>query len=447
MSTIRQQCDSQPVVSQSASPHKETKEKDTATVERSTVVSFSSSSWLLSSSSSSSVHESNRGVGGGGRRRRRKQQQQQQLLLRRSSSLVVLVAVMSVCWSALLTVSKTGNRNLPQAVVTAFQTQHASISSSPSSSSSIAFRSTVSRLSSSSSTHGTSSRPSHFRLSSLSWTASSSSDTLFTTRLFASSSTAPTAEEETSLIDDEQKTILEAKIKAKGDEIRSMKENGADKQTIAPFVEELLALKAQLDPSILSNTKPKQKQNQNKKKQQQQQQQKQKQNQKNGNNSDDEEESDFITARSVDYSKWYNDLIRVTGLAETSPVRGCMVIKPWGMALWDRVRTNLDQRIQDHGAENAYFPLLIPKSFLSKEAEHVDGFAKECAVVTHHRLTASDDPTEGLIADPDAKLEDPLIIRPTSETMIWYMFRKWINSHRYVVCFGFGSVLGWCWTR
>ena len=122
-----------------------------------------------------------------------------------------------------------------------------------------------------------------------------------------------------------------------------------------------------------------------------------------------------------------NDLIRVTGLAETSPVRGCMVIKPWGMALWDRVRSELDEKIQEHGAENAYFPLLIPKSFLSKEAEHVDGFAKECAVVTHHRLTAGEG---GLIADPEAQLEDPLIIRPTSETMIWFMFRKWINSHR-----------------
>ena len=101
------------------------------------------------------------------------------------------------------------------------------------------------------------------------------------------------------------------------------------------------------------------------------------------------------------------------------------------MSLWDRVRTELDAKIQDHGAENAYFPLLIPKSFLAKEAEHVDGFAKECAVVTHHRLTAG--PEGGLIADPEAELEDPLIIRPTSETMIWFMFRKWINSHRYVL--------------
>lgn len=198
------------------------------------------------------------------------------------------------------------------------------------------------------------------------------------------------------------KDELEAQIKAKGDEIRALKEDGADKATVAPLVQELLALKEQLNPNEPKEQKqPKQKQQ--------------------------EEESDFITARAVDYSKWYNDLIRVTGLAETSPVRGCMVIKPWGMSLWDRVREDLDARIKEHGAENAYFPLLIPKSFLSKEAEHVDGFAKECAVVTHHRLTAGKD---GLIADPDAELEDPLIIRPTSETMIWYMFRKWINSHR-----------------
>mmetsp|Transcript_7379 Transcript_7379/g.18104 ORF Transcript_7379/g.18104 Transcript_7379/m.18104 type:complete len:760 (+) Transcript_7379:3392-5671(+) len=233
---------------------------------------------------------------------------------------------------------------------------------------------------------------------------------------------------------DEQKAELETKIKAKGDEIRALKDGGADKAAVAPLVEELLALKAQLDPSIAAKAdkknKNKQQQQKEKQKQPQQQQQQKKQKQKQQQSDDTDEESDFITARSVDYSKWYNDLIRVTGLAETSPVRGCMVIKPWGMAIWDKVRNELDQKIQDHGAENAYFPLLIPKSFLSKEAEHVDGFAKECAVVTHHRLTASNDPSEGLIADPDAELEDPLIIRPTSETMIWYMFRKWINSHR-----------------
>lgn len=218
-------------------------------------------------------------------------------------------------------------------------------------------------------------------------------------------------------LSEEQKLEIEAAIKAKGDEIRALKDGGAEKAVVAPLVEELLALKGQLDPTIL---KPKKKKQQQKGQKQQQQQQQKKQ-------ADDESESDFITARSVDYSKWYNDLIRVAELAETSPVRGCMVIKPWGMSLWDKVRNELDAKIQEHGAENAYFPLLIPKSFLSKEAEHVDGFAKECAVVTHHRLTAGED---GLIADPEAELEDPLIIRPTSETMIWYMFRKWINSHR-----------------
>jgi prolyl-tRNA synthetase len=211
---------------------------------------------------------------------------------------------------------------------------------------------------------------------------------------------------------------LEAAIKSKGDEIRALKEKGVAKEEIAPLVQELLELKSRAQPRSTGETSvanPKQHTDQNKQKEE------------DSNDGDGESESDFITARSVDYSRWYNDLIRVTGLAEPSPVRGCMVIKPWGMSLWDRVRTELDRKIQDHGAENAYFPLLIPKSFLSKEAEHVDGFAKECAVVTHHRLTSGEG---GLIADPEAKLEDPLIIRPTSETMIWYMFRKWINSYR-----------------
>jgi len=216
-------------------------------------------------------------------------------------------------------------------------------------------------------------------------------------------------------LSDDQKAELETKIKDKGDEIRAVKAGGADKATVAPLVQELVALKAQLDPSAaVVKKKPAKKAGTNKKKQVE---------------SEEDEESDFITARAVDYSRWYQDVIRVTGLAETSPVRGCMVIKPWGMSLWDNVRNDLDSRIKDHGAENAYFPLLIPKSFLSKEAEHVDGFAKECAVVTHHRLCAAPDGS-GLIADPEAELEEPLIIRPTSETMIWYMFRKWINSYR-----------------
>lgn len=218
---------------------------------------------------------------------------------------------------------------------------------------------------------------------------------------------SPTIRFASSLTADE-KTHLERRIKEQGDKIRALKASGADKTTVSPLVDELLALKEQLDPA---SAPPKKKRKTTPAAQKKV-----------------EEDSDFITARSVDYSKWYNDLIRCTGLAETSPVRGCMVIKPWGMSLWDRVRTELDQKIQDHGAENAYFPLLIPKSFLSKEAEHVDGFAKECAVVTHHRLTADGD--NGLIADPEAELEDPLIIRPTSETMIWHMFKKWIGSHR-----------------
>lgn len=212
---------------------------------------------------------------------------------------------------------------------------------------------------------------------------------------------------------------LESKIKLKGDEIRKLKESGADRTAVAPLVEELLALKAQLNPPSTETAKDLKKEPAIKPKAKQSATSKEKA----------DEESDFITARSTDYSKWYNDLIRVTGLAENSPVRGCMVIKPWGMALWDAVRIELDGKIKEHGAENAYFPLLIPKSFLSKEAEHVDGFAKECAVVTHHRLRTSDDGSE-LIADPDALLEEPLIIRPTSETMIWYMFKNWIQSYR-----------------
>eukprot|EP00977_Amphora_coffeiformis_P011522 scaffold2767_cov177-Amphora_coffeaeformis.AAC.96 len=224
---------------------------------------------------------------------------------------------------------------------------------------------------------------------------------------------------EPSTVSVEDKADLEAKIKAKGDEIRALKDGGADKETVAPYVQELLSLKAKLDPSILEDKKDKKKTKASSKPAP-----------KAAAAADDEDaESDFITPRATDYSKWYNDIIRVTGLAENSPVRGCMVIKPWGMSIWDRVRNELDAKIQEHGAENAYFPLLIPKSFLSKEAEHVDGFAKECAVVTHHRLTASADGSE-LIADPEAELEDPLIIRPTSETMIWYTFRKWITSHR-----------------
>mmetsp|Transcript_4845 Transcript_4845/g.9458 ORF Transcript_4845/g.9458 Transcript_4845/m.9458 type:complete len:709 (-) Transcript_4845:261-2387(-) len=238
----------------------------------------------------------------------------------------------------------------------------------------------------------------------------------------------------------EERAALESQIKAKGDEIRSLKDGGADKAAVAPLVDELLTLKAKLDPDSVKPKKKKkgnnQQQQQQKKKKgggggkQQQQKQKQKQKGGGGGGGNEDAESDYITPRSENYSKWYNDIIRNAGLAESSPVRGCMVIKPWGMSLWDLVRTDLDMRIKSHGVENAYFPVLIPKSFLSKEAEHVDGFAKECAVVTHHRLTADPSGEKGLIADPEAELEDPLIIRPTSETMIWNTFKKWIVSHR-----------------
>jgi prolyl-tRNA synthetase len=136
-----------------------------------------------------------------------------------------------------------------------------------------------------------------------------------------------------------------------------------------------------------------------------------------------------ITARSVDYSQWYNDLVLKGGLADYSPVKGCMVIKPYGFALWEGMRDVLDKMFKDTGHQNAYFPLFIPKSFLSREADHVEGFAKECAVVTHYRL--KNDPNGGgVVVDPEAKLEEELIIRPTSETIIWNTYKDWIQSYR-----------------
>ena len=137
-----------------------------------------------------------------------------------------------------------------------------------------------------------------------------------------------------------------------------------------------------------------------------------------------------LTPRETDFSAWYNEVIAAADLVDQSPVKGCMVIKPYGMGLWEALRNDLDARIKDSGAENAYFPLFIPVSFLSKEAEHVEGFAKECAVVTHHRLRSKTDGTKGVEPDPEAELEEQLIVRPTSETMIWHMFKKWIMSHR-----------------
>ncbi len=136
-----------------------------------------------------------------------------------------------------------------------------------------------------------------------------------------------------------------------------------------------------------------------------------------------------ITSRSVDFSKWYNDIVVKAGLAEHSSVRGCMVIKPYGFAIWEKMKSILDARFKATGHVNAAFPLLIPKSFLSKEAAHVEGFAKECAVVTHYRLKNAEDGS-GVIVDPDAKLEEELIIRPTSETIIWNTYKNWIRSYR-----------------
>lgn len=136
-----------------------------------------------------------------------------------------------------------------------------------------------------------------------------------------------------------------------------------------------------------------------------------------------------ITARSEDYSKWYNDLVTKADLAEHSDVRGCMIIKPNGYSIWEKMQRALDDKFKATGHVNAYFPLLIPKSYLSKEASHVEGFAKECAVVTHYRLKNSDD-GKGVVVDPDSKLEEELIIRPTSETIIWNSYRNWIQSYR-----------------
>lgn len=137
---------------------------------------------------------------------------------------------------------------------------------------------------------------------------------------------------------------------------------------------------------------------------------------------------EFAT-RAEDYSKWYNDLVTKADLAEHSAVRGCMVIKPYGYAIWEKMQSVLDKMFKDTGHSNAYFPLFIPKSFFSKEASHVDGFAKECAVVTHYRLKNGKD-GEGIVVDEDAKLEEELIVRPTSETIIWNTYKGWIQSYR-----------------
>jgi prolyl-tRNA synthetase len=137
----------------------------------------------------------------------------------------------------------------------------------------------------------------------------------------------------------------------------------------------------------------------------------------------------FLTNKDENYAQWYNDLVIKADLAENSAVRGCMVIKPYGYAIWEKIQAELDRLFKASGHVNAYFPLFIPKSFFSKEAAHVEGFAKECAVVTHYRLK-HDESGKGIIVDPDAKLEEELIIRPTSETIIWHSYKNWIQSYR-----------------
>lgn len=136
-----------------------------------------------------------------------------------------------------------------------------------------------------------------------------------------------------------------------------------------------------------------------------------------------------LPKRSADYSGWYNELVRMADLAEHSDVRGCMIIKPYGYAIWEKMQAILDKKFKDTGHSNAYFPLFIPKSYLSKEADHVEGFAKECAVVTHYRLKNAEDGS-GVVVDPDAKLAEELIVRPTSETIIWNTYKRWIQSYR-----------------
>ena len=136
-----------------------------------------------------------------------------------------------------------------------------------------------------------------------------------------------------------------------------------------------------------------------------------------------------VTPKSIDHSKWYTDVILKADLADYGPVKGTMVIKPYGYSIWTLIKDSIDLKLKNTGHSNAYFPLFIPKSFLSKEAEHVEGFAKECAVITHHRLK-TDPNSNDLVVDPDSKLEEEVIVRPTSETVIWSMYKKWIQSYR-----------------
>jgi prolyl-tRNA synthetase len=151
-----------------------------------------------------------------------------------------------------------------------------------------------------------------------------------------------------------------------------------------------------------------------------------------------------LTSRSTNYSQWYNELVVQANLAEASAVRGCMVIKPYGYAIWEKMQAQLDSMFKATGHVNAYFPLFIPKSFFSREASHVEGFAKECAVVTHYRLK-NDPDGKGVVVDPEAKLEEELIVRPTSETIIWNTYKKWIHSYRDlpILCNQWANVVRW----
>ena len=136
-----------------------------------------------------------------------------------------------------------------------------------------------------------------------------------------------------------------------------------------------------------------------------------------------------VTPKSEDYARWYTDVITKAEMADYGPVKGTMVIRPYGFGVWESIKEAFDKRFKETGHVNAYFPLFIPKSFISKEADHIEGFAKECAVVTHSRLKSAPD-GKGVIVDPDSKLEEEIIVRPTSETVIWSMYKKWINSYR-----------------
>ena len=235
-------------------------------------------------------------------------------------------------------------------------------------------------------------------------------------RLYSSSSPSSSSGAELSMVAE-----VEGRIKAVGDRIRELKSAKAEKDAIKVQVDELLSLKARfLKVSGRPFDVPKAGKAEKS------------QNAAAPAAPTKAADSDFITPRTTDYSAWYNDVIYAADMVDQSPVRGCMVIKPWGMGTWDLLRVELDERIRESGASNAYFPLFIPKSFMTKEAQHVEGFATECAVVTHSRLCVKEMPNgkKEMVPDPESLLEEPLIVRPTSETVIWDMFGRWIKSYR-----------------